>query len=51
MSLSEWIYYMIEKNPDVDRDIIVENAGAFIANSGKKFSDFTEEELKNAEIV
>ena len=48
---SAWISYMVHKNYDVDPAVIVENAEAFFKAGGKKFSEYTDEELMNAEIV
>ena len=46
-----WYYYLVEKNPDVDPAIILENARAWLKSKNKTFYDCTEEELLNAEIV
>lgn len=51
MNASEWFYYLVEKNPDVLPEVILENARAWLNSRGKNFSDLTEEELLNAEIV
>ena len=46
-----WIAYMANKHYDVEITVIMENARAFIEASGKDFSEYTDEELKNANIV
>lgn len=47
----EWIKYMIQKNYDCDRDIVIENCENFLKANKKDFSEYSEKELKNAEIV
>ena len=46
-----WIAYLANRHYDVEITIIIENAKAFIKAGGKDFSEYTDEELKNVDIV